>query len=53
MVSHLTILSSGSAHGEDADALFSEEGYLFGDHGNNDKSIEKCVFLRVQTYVVG
>jgi len=48
MVSRLTILSSESAHGDDADALFSEEGYLLSAHGNND--IEKCVFLRVQTY---
>jgi len=48
MVSRLTILSSESAHGDDADALFSEEGYLLSAHGNND--IEKCGFLRVQTY---
>lgn len=48
MVSRLTILWSGSTHGEDTDALFWEEGHL-NEHAKNDDGIGKCVFLRVQT----
>jgi hypothetical protein len=47
---HLKFFSLGSNIGDDVDALFSEEGYLFNEDARDYENIRKCVFLRVQTY---
>jgi len=50
MGQRLKFLSWGSNTGEDVDALFWQDGYLFGEDARSYENVRKCVFLRVQTY---
>ena len=50
MIARLRFPNWGSNASDDADTLFWEEGYLIEDQAGDSENIEKCTFLRVQSY---
>jgi hypothetical protein len=53
MITRLKFPNWGSNASDDADALFWEEGYLIDDQASGSENINKCAFLRIQTYQRG
>jgi hypothetical protein len=49
MTSRIKVMSKGSTTGDDTDARFHWDGYLY--RGNNERQFDgKCIFFWVQTY---
>lgn len=50
LIARLKFPHWGSNASDDADALFWEEGYLIDDQAGDPENINKCAFLRIQSY---